>query len=113
MSKQPRDDGNDPIPVLSYRVGAGQQLYFDFNDSYRSTAFSPSVRVISVYSTGAGFFEIGDETVTANSTTSHYLPAGIYIDISLGSDIVARDNYKYIAITSLDNEGTLYISERE
>ena len=29
MSKQPRDDGNDPIPVLGIKQGGGHRVPFD------------------------------------------------------------------------------------
>jgi hypothetical protein len=50
----------------------------------RSSAFALSTRVISVFSTADCKFELGDET--ANTSNSHFLPAGAYADISLGSD---------------------------
>lgn len=113
MSKQPRDDGNDPIPVLSFRPHTGQKIYYNYLGSTRSAAFAPSVRVISVYSTSDAFFEVGNADVIANSDNSHFLPGGLYIDISLGPNVVPSENYKYLAVTSLDNEGTIFISERE
>jgi hypothetical protein len=35
------------------------------------------------------------------------------MDISLGSDNDARASAKYISVVSENNEGTLYVSERE
>lgn len=110
MSKQPRDDSNYPIPVLNYKRNGGQQVSIS-DTSAISSAFGASTRVISAYATVDSFFEIGDITTTANTVTSHFLPAGIYIDISLGSDGNSALNAKHIAIIS-GGEGTLYISER-
>ncbi len=112
MSKQPRDDGNAAIPVLSYRPQGGQTIAFSAVSS-RSTEFGTSTRVISVFSNEGCLFEVGNANVTANSSNSHILPAGVYMDISLGSEIVSSQNAKYIAAVGIDgNEGTLYISER-
>lgn len=110
MSKQPRDESNYPIPVLNYKQNGGQKITVGAA-STRSTPVGRSTRVISAYSTVDCFFEIGAASVVANTTTSHFLPAGIYIDISLGSDNDSALNYKYIAVIS-EGEGTLYISER-
>jgi hypothetical protein len=110
MSKQPRDEANYPIPVLNYKRSSGQQIVLS-PISAISSAFGSSTRVISAYSTVDCFFEIGDITTVANLTDSHFLPAGVYIDISLGSDYNALLNSKHIAALS-EGEGTLYISER-
>lgn len=110
MSKQPRDEANYPIPVLNYKPNSGQQMFLSGNSAI-STAFGASTRVLSAYSTVDCFFEIGDITTTANLSTSHFLPAGVYIDISLGSDFNAALNAKHISVIS-EGEGTVYISER-
>lgn len=111
MSKQPRDDGNDPIPVLGFRANGAQELEI-LASSVRSTAFSDSTRVISLYSTSDCKFEIGDSDVTANLASSHFLPSGVYIDVSLGFENIASQNYKYVSVIGSAG-GTLYISERE
>lgn len=107
MSKQPRDDANYPIPVLSYKLNSGQQITLA-GTSTVSAPFSASTRVVSMYSTADCFFEVGE---VANTSNSHILPAGLYIDVSLGSENNAANNHKYIAVIS-SNSGTLYISER-
>jgi hypothetical protein len=109
MSKQPRDDANQPIPVLSFRPGGAQTLTLS-DSSTRSAAFAPSVRVISLFSDADCRFELGDGSVSA-SATSHFLPAGLYIDVSLGSDNVPSANARYLAV--IGTSGTLHISERE
>jgi hypothetical protein len=111
MSKQPRDDGNDPIPVLSFRRNGGQTLDITGSSS-RSSAFAPSTRVVSLYSTADCKFEVGDENTEANLISSHFLPSGVYIDVSLGFENNAADNYKYVSVIGTSG-GALYISERE
>jgi hypothetical protein len=113
MSKQPRDSANAPIPVLSYRPRSGQTLSVS-SSATRSSAFALSTRVISVFSTADCKFELGDETVTANVSNSHFLPAGAYADISLGSDNEAARNARHISVIQASaTTGVLHISERE
>src|SRR5210317_325662 len=112
MSKQPRDDGNDPIPVLGLRPSGGQQIVFS-GASARSTAVSNSVRVVTLYATQDCFVETGDATVEANGSTSHFLPASIPYDISLGAETVASENDRYVSVIAVSDSGTLYLSERE
>ena len=110
MSKQPRDDANAPIPVLAYRTNGGQQISLGVS-SARSAAVANNVRVVTIYSTVDCFFEVGDDAVEANGSTSHFLPAGLPYDISLGSETVTAQNPRYIAFIAGES-GTLYLSER-
>jgi hypothetical protein len=111
MSKQPRDDANAPIPVLALRPGGGQQIAITAV-SARSASVASHVRVVTLFATEDAFIEIGDATVTANSSNSHFLPAGIPYDISLGSETVTKENPRYLAVIRLDTDGILYLSER-
>ena len=111
MSKQPRDDGNDPIPVLGYRLNGGQALDI-LSASTSSSEFAPSTRVVSLYANQDCYFEVGDSAVTANASNSHFLPSGVYIDVSLGFENIASQNYKYVSVIG-SSGGTLHISERE
>ena len=109
MSKQPRDDSNDPIPVLSYRAGAAQQITTSAS-SQRSSAFSHATSVISIYCTADCHIEIGDSTVEA-TTSSHFIPASNYIDIAVKHDL-NDDSQKHIAVIQASSSGTFHISER-
>ncbi len=111
MSKQPRDDSNYPIPVLSFLYNGGQQLSLS-GGSVTSNEFAKHTRVISLYATTDCFFEIGSSSIIANVANSHFLPAGIYIDVSLGADTNSALNAKYLATITAGGEGILYISER-
>ena len=113
MSKQPRDDGNAAIPVLGFRPNKGHQVPFTVGASNTSPQFSDSIRVVTLFSTQDAFIETGDSTVTASNTTSHFLPADIPYDISLGDDVVATENDKFIAVIGSTSSGKLFISERE
>ena len=113
MSKQPRDDGNDPIPVLGFRANKGHQVPFTVGASNTSPQFSDSVRVVTLYSTKDAFIETGSSTVEASNVTSHFLPATIPYDISLGNENDAVNNDKFVAVIGDSSAGKLYISERE
>lgn len=109
MSKQPRDDGNAAIPVLGFRPQGSQHIAIGVTSTL-STAFAAHVRVISIYADTDCYFEVGDALIVANASTSHFLPAGLYLDISLGSSLVSSDNAKHLAV--IGTSGTLHISER-
>jgi hypothetical protein len=111
MSKQPRDDGNAPIPVLGLRPNGGQVVTLSGGASHASNQFDHAVRVITIYSTVDCFVEIGNDTVQANASNSHFIPAQFLCDLSLGFDNNASRNSKYLAAYSVES-GSLYISER-
>lgn len=104
MSKQPRDDANYPIPVLSYLRNGGWVV--NMNTSIQEIGpFANATRVISVYATDDCLFEIGQST-----TLSHFLPAAFYLDFSLGSEQNSSNNSKYITVQGAS--GSFYVSER-
>lgn len=109
MSKQPRDDSNDPIPVLGYRAGAAQQITTS-GVSQRSTSFSRATSVISIFCTADCRIEIGDSTVEATAS-SHFIPASNYIDLAVKQDL-NDESQKYIAVIQDTTSGTFHISER-
>lgn len=111
MSKQPRDDANAPIPVLGYKFNGGQEIEI-LGTPNRSSEFGASTRVVSLYATADCKFEVGDSTVEANLISSHFLPSGVYLDVSLGFENVARDNSKYVSVIGTSG-GAVYISERK
>ena len=110
MSKQPKDDANVAIPVLSLKFNGGQQITSGA-DSQRSTAFEPTTKVITVYATEDIFVEIGDDSVEANQSTSHYIPSGIPYDLALGTDLNERQE-RFLAVIQVSTSGTVYVSER-
>ena len=83
MSQQPKDNANEPIPVLGFRPNAGHQVPYTTSTSNTSPRISNSVRVVTLYSTEDAFFETGEtDSVSANSTNSHFLPKTVPYDIS-------------------------------
>jgi len=111
MSKQPRDDGNDPIPVLGIKQGGGYRVPFD-GTANTSPQISASVRVITLHSNVDCFIETGGSGVTANVTSGHFLPASVPFDISLGPETDASNNPRFISVVSTSAEGILHVSER-
>jgi len=109
MSKQPRDDSNDPIPVLGYRPSAAQQITTS-GSSQRTTAFSSATSVVSIFCTADCHIEIGDDTVEA-STSSHFIPASNYIDLAVKTDL-NDTSQKYLAVIQSTTSGTFHVSER-
>ena len=113
MSKQPRDDGNDPIPVLGFRTHSGHQVPFTSSTSNTSPSISNSVRVVTLYSTAECFVETHvSASIEANKVNSHFIPATVPYDISLGHETNAADNDRFIAVIGSTSSGTLHISER-
>jgi hypothetical protein len=112
MSKQPRDDANAPIPVLGLRPSGGQSVSIS-GTSARSTELNSHIRVVTLFSDTDCFIETGDSSVTASTSTSHFLPASTLFDLSLGSETNASDGNKFIAAITSSGTGTLRISERE
>jgi len=113
MSKQPRDDGNSPIPVLGLRNYGGQQVPFTTSTSNTSQQISSSVRVVTLYTTQDAFIEThGVQTIIPNTQNAHFIPASIPYDISLGFENDAADNDKFVTVIGATADGILYISER-
>jgi len=114
MSKQPRDDGNEAIPVLGLRTRGGQNVAFNTSTATTSQQISDSVRVVTLYATADAFIEThGSVTVTPNAANAHFLPSSIPYDISLGFENDAINNDKFVTVLGISESGTLYISERE
>ena len=113
MSKQPRDDGNEPIPVLGIRPNGGHIVPYTASTSNVSQQISNSIRVVTLYSTEDVFVETGDSGVTANKVNSHFIPSTVPYDISLGAENEAVQNDRYVSVIGATAIGTLYISERE
>ncbi|MCA8908062.1 MAG: hypothetical protein KDA49_03440 [Rhodospirillaceae bacterium] len=106
----PRDDDNHPIPALRLRPGGAHQLAAATGASTRTaTAFAADTRVIGVVSDVDIYLQTGDATVTA-SATDHFLPAGLYADLSLGGPGSRRDTH--VAVRSLAEAGTVHVSEK-
>ena len=112
MSKQPRDDANEPIPVLGLRPAGGSKISFNSSTATLSARFADAIRVITLYATADCYVEIGDSTIVANSANSHFVPTGFLYDVALGSQLISSETSKFISAIGATTSGTLYISER-
>ena len=108
MSRQPKDDNNNAIPILPLKPGGGQSVAIAAA-SARSTAVT--TQAVTLHATANCFVEIGDSTVTASTSTSHYLPELQTYDISTGILFGTADE-RFIAVIRDTADGVLYISER-
>lgn len=113
-TRMPRDDNSQSIPVLRFRTGGGQQMGINPSSSALSTQLPEGTRVITLLCSVNSYFETGDDSIHANSVSSHYIPAGIPYDIALGTDLSDTTNYhRYVSVLTTGDSGTAYISERE
>ena len=109
MSRQPKDENNNAIPILPLKPGGGQKVTVS-GASARSTAIT--TQAITLHATANCFVEIGDSTVIASTSTSHYLPELQTYDIGTGIAFGAADT-RHVAVIRADAiDGDLYISER-
>ena len=109
MSRQPKDDNNNPIPILPLKASGGQSVAVGAG-SLRSTGVT--TQAVTLHATANCFVEIGDSTVTASTLTSHYLPELQTYDVATGILFGTVDT-KFIAVIRADAQnGTLFISER-
>ena len=78
-----------------------------------SPSISNSVRVVTLYSTAECFVETHiTASIEANKVNSHFIPATVPYDVSLGHETNASDNDRFIAVIGSSSSGTLHISER-
>jgi hypothetical protein len=109
MSRQPKDENNNPIPILPLKASGGQSVAIGAG-SLRSTAVT--TQAVTLHATANCFVEIGESTVDASVTTSHYLPELQTYDVGTGIAFGAADT-RHVAVIRADaQDGTLYISER-
>ena len=108
MSRQPKDDNNNPIPILPLKASGGQKVTIGAA-SARSTAVS--TQAVTLHANCNCFVEIGDSTVTASASTSHYLPELQTYDVATGILFGTVDT-KHIAVIRDTADGVLFISER-
>ena len=109
MSRQPKDDNNNPIPILPFKAGGGQSVAIGAG-SLRSTAVT--TQAVTLHATANCFVEIGDATVVASAITSHYLPELQTYDVST-SILFGTADTRHVAVIRADaQDGTLFISER-
>ena len=106
----PQDSNDNPIPALRLKQNGAHKITVGTTSTRNSSAYSAETQIIGLYSDVDTYISCGDANVTA-TTSDHFLPAGIYYDISIGGDHSAH--YTHIAALQVTSSGTLYISEKE
>ena len=108
MSRQPKDDNNNPIPILPLKASGGQKVSIAAA-STRSTAVT--TQAVTLHANCNCYVEVGDATVTASTSTSHYLPELQTYDVSTGI-LFGTSDTRHIAVIRDTADGVLFISER-
>ena len=108
MSRQPKDENNNAIPILPLKASGGQKVTIAAA-SARSTAVT--TQAITLHANCNCYVEIGDSTVIASTSTSHYLPELQTYDIATGIAFGVADT-RHIAVIRDTADGILFISER-
>jgi hypothetical protein len=107
----PRDDDAQPIPALRLRPGGAQTIAATTAASARTAvAFAVETRIIGLCATGPVFVQTGGADVTA-ATTDHYLPAGLYYDVSLGD--ARQGRHTHVAAIAAETGCMVHVSEKE
>lgn len=112
ITAAPVGSNGETIQVLRYRQGDSfaHQVSTSTATARNSTGFNTATRVVEIRSTVDCFFQQGDGTITA-TTSSHFLPADTDRLVATGGDNQAQ--YTHIAAILSSGTGTLYISEME
>lgn len=110
----PREGSGEFIYAYSYppgKTGGAQIVVANTAASARSNPFSANCSLISVTANANFFFEVGDNTVTAN-TLSHFGLANYVYDIALTAGNFSRPDSNSIAVITNVGNAAVYISER-
>lgn len=108
----PKDADNNAIPALRLRDNGAHALNVGTTSTSNSTAFDEGTKVVSLYTTVPVYISFGGANVTATSS-DHYFPAGVYYDIALSGGSGKGAHHDYIAVLRAEEDGVLYISEKE
>jgi hypothetical protein len=108
----PKDADNNTIPALRFRDGGAYNLTITGAAARNAAPFDDSTKVISIYSTVAVYLKFGDSAVSA-TTADHYFPAGVYYDVAITGGSGKGAHNAYVSALRVDEDGDLYISEKE
>lgn len=108
----PTDADNNVIPALRLADGRAHNISATAIATRNNVPFSDETTIISLYATVPVYIKFGDATVTA-TTNDHYFPANFYYDIAItaGSGKTAHD--AYLSVLKTDDDGVVYVSEKE
>lgn len=108
----PKDSDNNAIPALRMRDAAAHSIAVGATSARNTNAFNASTKVISLYATSPVYLKFGDSSVSAG-TSDHYFPAGTYYDVAISGGGGKGVHYTHVAALRVDQDCTLYISEKE
>jgi len=108
----PKDADNNIIPALRLRDNGAHSINAGTTSTTNATAFDENTKVVSVYADVPVYLSFGDSSVTATSS-DHYFPAGVYYDIALSGGGAKGAHHDYVAVIRAEEDGTVYISEKE
>lgn len=106
----PQDLNDNPIPALRMKRNGAHTISVNENSATNTTGFDTETQIVSVYADVPVYLSFGDSNVSA-TPNDHFLPAGLYYDVSIGGDHSAH--YSHIAVLQVSEAGTLFISEKE
>lgn len=106
----PQDMDNNPIPALGLKDGGAHSISVTATSARNSTAFDADTQVISIYADVDIHVKLGDSSVTA-TTSDHFFPAGLYYDLSIGSERTGHATH--VAVIRTDTDGNVFISEKK
>lgn len=108
----PKDADNNIIPALRLRDNGAHTLAITGAAARNAIAFDEATKVISLYATVGVYLKFGDNTVVATAA-DHYFPANTYYDIAISGGANKGAHNAYICALRADEDGALYISEKE
>jgi hypothetical protein len=111
-TRMPRDDNSQSIPVLRFRTGGAHHFNID-SSSANFLEVPLGTRVITLCCSVDAYFETGLSGVVASSG-SHFIPAGVPFDMSLGTDMSNTGDYHtFVSVIAVSTSGVAHVSERE
>jgi len=111
MTSLPQDQFGNAIPALRPKSGGAHTISAGASSTRNAAAFDEDTRVVGFYADVPVYLAFGDASVNATSS-DHYFPAGLYYDFSLGGGR-GTAHATHISVLAADNDGTVYISEKE
>ncbi len=102
----PIDDNGHPINVLGFDYRGTQKLTVTSTSVTNPNPIASDIELVTIIATGPCRFEVGDQFVSADLSTSPYLFPGVYVDVPL------RSGERYIAFVAEEDDCNAYIVGR-
>lgn len=102
----PLDDNGNPVSVLGFDYRGTQRVEVGAVSARQSSPIASDIEIVTIVSTGACRFEVGDASVTADSGSSPFLFPGVYVDLPL------RRGESHVAFVAEGEDCTAYVIGR-